>query len=103
MPLLTYTGNKTAYQNNQSYWPGEVFWVPDERVKVIDGVPTTIKFKLSQGSKMRLATDAEEKEYQKKNPRYARRQESVEALDRKEEKRKVGRPANPMKADKVQA
>ena len=101
--LVTYTGKKTAYYNNQSYWPGEVYEADDEiplrdghgQPKLDkDGNAMTVPLKVypeNPHSKLRKATKEEVDEYIRKNPRYARRLESEAVASKQDIRSDLGR------------
>ncbi len=89
--IVKYIGNKTAYYNDRSYFPGEVFEAPDTIVVrdslgnplLAEGKPVTKPLVFGPYSKIQLATEEERTEYLRTNPRAARRQENEEIVDRR--------------------
>lgn len=75
--LVIYEGKKTAFYNDRSYWPGQIFEVPDEipekdsagRPKVdAKGNPVMKKLIIGPYSKLRLLTEEEAADYRRKHP-----------------------------------
>jgi len=112
--LVKYIGNATAYYNDRSYQPGEVYETADEiplrdrkgrPLENPDGTIKTTPLILTPYSKLRHATEEEAEEYYRTHPRAARRIENAELAKREEVKRgrktSGGRAANPLKADGV--
>lgn len=109
--LVKYVGTKTAYYNDRSYYPDEVYEIPDRiplrdrKGKVLmdeNGKEQTIPLVLSPHSKMKLATEEEAEEYYRKHPRAIRRAENDEIRVRENVKRnRKTRASNPLKADGV--
>ncbi len=90
--IVKYVGNKTAYYNDRSYFPGEVFEAPDT-IPVRDskgnpkkddaGEPITKPLVFGEWSKIQPASEEERQKYLRENPRAARRQENEEIIDRR--------------------
>ncbi len=85
---VIYIGTKTAYYNDRSYFPGEVFQVPDViPVRDVYGDPVlddqgeqiTKPLVFGRRSKLRLATEEEVEAY-KNHPRNPRRKDVVGAI-----------------------
>ena len=73
MPLVVYIGKSSAFYNGRGYLPGEVFMAPDVTRIKRKGKVVEIPFKLSDDSKLRLATDAEAAEFQEEVPTVAQK------------------------------
>jgi hypothetical protein len=110
--IVEYIGKRTAYYNCRSYFPGDVFEIPDHiPVRDEKGNPETdaegkIIMKplvLGKYSKLRVVTDERREEYLKRNPRASNRAEGEEIEDRRKLKRpyKETRASNPARFDKA--
>lgn len=96
--LVTYFGKKTAYYNNRSYFPGEVFEAPDRITRrdghgqpLLDdqGKEVTVPLQVypeKRFSKLRKATKEEVDDYVRRNPRYQRRQEAEGLIEQREQR-----------------
>lgn len=109
--IVKYIGNATAYYNDRSYQPGEVFETADNiplrdgkgrPIENPDGTTKTIPLVLGPYSKLRHATEEEHEEYYRTHPRAARRAENDEIRVREDTKRaRKTRASNPLKADGI--
>lgn len=109
--IVKYIGKATAFYNDRSYHPGEVFETPD-RIPLRDrsgsplhdekGEPVTKPLILSDRCKLRVATEEEQQEYYRAHPRALRRAENDEIRLRDDTKRnRKTRANNPLKADGI--
>jgi len=109
--IVKFFGTNTAFYNDRSYFPGEVFEAPDriplrnrDGTPLLDekGEPVTKPLVLSARCKLRLATEEEQQEYYRTHPRALRREENNEIRERDDTKRnRKTRANNPLKADGI--
>lgn len=94
--IVKYIGKKTAYYNDRSYFPDEVFEAPDKIPKKDNlgrpmydekGDPVMVPLVFGPYSKCQPATEDERAKYLAENPRAARRAENDAIIDRRADRR----------------
>lgn len=95
--IVKYVGKKTAYYNDRSYFPGEVFEAPDQipvrdpkgrpKIDPKTNEPIMRPLVFNEHSSFQLVSEEEKAEYIRSNPRAARREENEEIIDKRALKR----------------